>query len=87
MMLKCNRCGNVYSSDHRKLGGMCGVNRCTGTLVFYANVAQSSPSTPRAKLDLKCTKCGNVYSSASGRRIFGTCGVGGCDGTLDRYWG
>ena len=83
MMLKCNHCGNVYSDQYRKLGGICGVNRCSGTLVFYASVYRDAPN---AKLDLRCTKCGNVFSSSSGRRIFGKCGVGGCDGTLDRNW-
>lgn len=84
MMLKCNHCGNVYSSQYRQLGGICGVDHCAGTLVFFANVFNDAP---KAKLDLKCTKCGNVYSSSTGRRIFGKCGVGGCDGTLDRNWG
>ncbi len=86
MWLKCNQCGNVYNSPNRSLGGRCGVNNCSGTLVYFPFMSRAA--TSNANLDLQCKTCGNVYSStATGKKIFDRCGVGGCNGVLDRYWG
>lgn len=82
MILKCYNCGNFALSPPRSLGERCNKNGCMGSLSFYAH----SISTGSATM-VKCDKCGNVYKLGGKRQIFSVCGVNGCDGRLDRYWG
>ena len=70
MWVKCDCCGNVYSSPPRNSGGRCGVNRCDGMLRPFAAMNM-----------LQCDRCGNVYGG-EGRRAGQECGVNRCQGRL-----
>ena len=70
MWLKCDMCGNVYSSPPRFASDQCGVNYCYGMLKPFAQMNM-----------VQCNICGNVYSGQD-RKIGTSCGVSHCKGIL-----
>ena len=71
MFVKCANCGNVFGSQQRMAGGICGVMGCNGLLRPF--------SLPPAVL--KCNTCGNAFGSPP-RWSGETCGVNQCGGQL-----
>jgi hypothetical protein len=81
-LLKCDRCNNLVTSPPANMGDPCNKEGCWGHMGFYANTMVVPPK----ELRLQCKTCGNVYKASPTRKIFDKCNVGGCTGTLDRYW-
>lgn len=80
VFLKCQFCGNAYTSPPRNVGDVCGVNDCTGKLILHPYI---QPAQRREML--KCDDCGNIYFSPP-RNFWEKCGVNGCNGILRRVY-
>ncbi len=70
MWVKCDMCGNVYSSPPRSVGDQCGVDYCYGILKSFAEMNM-----------VQCNVCGNVYSGQD-RSPGSRCNVNHCHGVL-----